>query len=35
MVVEECKKAEPDLVSVVDDDEEADHLSRCIRASEV
>jgi peptide/nickel transport system ATP-binding protein len=31
MVVEECKKAEPDLVSV-DDDE---HLSRCIRASEV
>jgi len=31
MVVEECKNAEPDLVSV-DDDE---HLSRCIRAGEV
>jgi peptide/nickel transport system ATP-binding protein len=33
MVVEECKKAEPDLVDVGDD--HVEHLSRCIRASEV
>jgi peptide/nickel transport system ATP-binding protein len=31
MVVEECKKAEPDLVET----DASDHLSRCIRASEV